>query len=592
MNELYLLTEAKKANFLWKLVNHDMDHLLEYPYVPQKTWHSPSIQTTLPYADSECIETASQSIVNFYEGLSNGDFCPHSAIILKDGNVLSSAEWKPYSASTRHITNSLCKSVVAMAIGLAEAEGLIALHEKITDIFSEKTSILTSRRMREVTVFHLLTMTSGARFFEADTVLASDWTKGFLNSDVKFNPGEQFEYNSLNTYMLCAALCRKTGVSVVEYLTPRLFEPLQIQRVFWEKCPLGIEKGGWGCYLTVEEAAKLGLLYLNEGVFNGKRILPAKWIASCTTPQKIETNREWQYGFQIWIVEQLGGYMFHGMFGQYVLVLPKQQMVIALTGGCNSVFASAELIALVKQCFINRALPTANQQSLTALKKLESDMQIKSIAMAYPKKSAWYRNAMNFIGVSDKDKLPAQCASLCKVIYTAKAATTGILPIFVQCMQSNYSQGITAISFSIRNECFFIGIEDAGKTYLLPVGFTDYNHTSIQLGGETYLIAAKGVFTTDEDDDMVLKLTLCFTELASVRHIKLFFKGERLILKMEETPCVHEVLKEMFAQHQDKIPQGIKGTIENQAEPLDFLLAQTLNPVICLEKWSDDNGTK
>ena len=127
-------------------------------------------------------------------------------------------------------------------------------------------------------------MKSGVQFNEMGVVSGNDWVDSFLNAPVKGTPGEAFEYNSMNTYLLSAIIQERTGMKMVDYLRPRLFEPLGIRKVFWESCPAGITKGGWGLFLCPEDAAKLGVMYVNGGKFEGKQIVPAEWVLSRFLP--------------------------------------------------------------------------------------------------------------------------------------------------------------------------------------------------------------------------------------------------------------------------------------------------------------------
>ena len=133
---------------------------------------------------------------------------------------------------------------------------------KIQGYFPDKNVLFRSPRINNITVRHLLNMTSGLKFNEVHSVVEKDWVRAILQSDCSFEPGTEFSYNSLNTYLLSAILCKKTGMGLVEYLTPRLFDPLGIHNVSWDVCPMGIEKGGWGLWLRTVDMAKLGQFYL------------------------------------------------------------------------------------------------------------------------------------------------------------------------------------------------------------------------------------------------------------------------------------------------------------------------------------------
>ena len=156
-----------------------------------------------------------------------------------------------------------------MAVGLLIEEGKLRLDENIYDIFPDKVNSLLKIFRPVITVENLLTMSSGITFNESGIVSGNDWVASYLNSTVNGTTGQIFQYNSMNTYMLSAIVTKRTGETLTEYLKPRLFQPLGITKYFWETCPAGITKGGWGLFLCAEDMAKLGQLYLQKGKWRG-----------------------------------------------------------------------------------------------------------------------------------------------------------------------------------------------------------------------------------------------------------------------------------------------------------------------------------
>ena len=158
-------------------------------------------------------------------------------------------------------------------------------------------------------------MTSGITFNESGIVSGNDWLTSYMNSSITVNPGENFLYNSLNTYVLSAIITERTGQTLTEYLEPRLFAPLGITRYFWETCPKGITKGGWGLFLCAEAMAKLGQLYLQKGKWNGQQIIPEFWVEVSTAKHKESIEGTYGYGYQIWMEARPGSFEFNGMLG-------------------------------------------------------------------------------------------------------------------------------------------------------------------------------------------------------------------------------------------------------------------------------------
>ena len=187
-------------------------------------------------------------------------------------------------------------------------------------------------------VRHLLSMSTG---HDQDTTgrlrAGGDWVRAFLALPVEHAPGTHFVYNSGATYLISAIVQKATGQTLLEFLGPRLFGPLGIAAPTWESSPQRINVGGWGLSLTTEDIARFGLLYLQDGEWNGVRLLPAGWVAEATSaqvPNGDDPNSDWAqgYGFQFWRCRH-GAYRGDGAFGQFCIVLPEQEAVVAITAG-------------------------------------------------------------------------------------------------------------------------------------------------------------------------------------------------------------------------------------------------------------------
>jgi len=258
-------------------------------------------------------------------------------MIMRHGKLCHQAYWAPYPAATPHVLFSLSKSFTSSAIGMAQAEKRLRITDKISSFFPEYQHDITDPRMREVTLRHLLTMTSGHATCARDQMLADadgDWARGFLSSRLDWQPGERLAYNSAATYMLAAVIRKVTGMNVREYLMPRLFEPLGIVPGLWESCPHGIDCGGWGLYLKLEDIAKFAQLLLDRGVHEGRQLIPADYLAEATVKQadnSMNESPDWKcgYGYQFWISQH--GFRGDGASGQYALVLPEYDLAIAVT---------------------------------------------------------------------------------------------------------------------------------------------------------------------------------------------------------------------------------------------------------------------
>jgi CubicO group peptidase (beta-lactamase class C family) len=274
----------------------------------------------------------------------------HSVMIVRDGSVIYS-RWQSEGVDTvPHVLHSVSKTFTATAVGLAIADGKMALTDKVIDFFPDKLPADVSDNLKAMTVRDLLTMTCGHD--EEPTGQRAqdvDWVQAFLAHPVVHEPGKFYLYNSLGTYMLSAIVQTVTGENVVDYLDARLFQPLHIDKPKWEESPQGINCGGWGLYLKTEDLAKMGQLLLQKGEWNGQQIIPAEWVEEMSKKQvesinpgtRIEQAEErgmtketsdWMqgYGYQMWRCRP-GCFRADGARGQYIIVVPDKNAVIAIT---------------------------------------------------------------------------------------------------------------------------------------------------------------------------------------------------------------------------------------------------------------------
>lgn len=240
----------------------------------------------LPRAESpESLGISSQSILNFIEDCERNRVELHSFMILRHGKVAAEAWWKPFNKDTAHTMYSHSKSISAIAMGFAISEGLVSLDTKVYPLFPDKLPRAVPREAFELNIHHLLSMTSGKLMNPAVNAEKMDWIKNFLAAPFAWKPGTRFVYTNENSYMLCAIINKVTGMSVTDYLMPRLFEPLGIDRPFWEADQNGIEAGGWGLQLKTEDQAKIIQCCLQNGMWNGEQVIPADFLEKATNYQ-------------------------------------------------------------------------------------------------------------------------------------------------------------------------------------------------------------------------------------------------------------------------------------------------------------------
>jgi len=264
----------------------------------------------------------------------------HSIMILRRGKVVAEGWWQPYRADDTHMLFSLSKSFTSTAIGFAVEEGLISLDDLVCDFFADKLPDQVGPNLAQMRIRHLLTMSAGHDQDPTVNVFSTpdgDWVKAFLAQEVAHEPGTHFVYNTAATYMLSAIIRQVTGQNLIDYLTPRLFEPLGIVGATWENCPQGTNVGGSGLSVKTSDIAKFGQLYLQQGVWNGKQLISREWVREATSKQMEipgEPASDWTqgYGYQFWRCRH-NSYRGDGAFGQFCVVVPEQQLVVAITAG-------------------------------------------------------------------------------------------------------------------------------------------------------------------------------------------------------------------------------------------------------------------
>jgi CubicO group peptidase (beta-lactamase class C family) len=306
----------------------------------------------LPRSTPEAQGIASQAILTFVEAAEKELDALHSIMLLRHGQVVAEGWWTPYAPEHPHMLFSLSKSFTATAVGLAVAEKLLTLDDRVLAYFPEDAPIEVGPNLAAMRVRHLLTMTTGhaqdtlrALFARAD----GNWIRAFLEELITHAPGSYFVYNNGATYMLAAIMQKVTGGTLLEYLQPRLLEPLGIAGAMWEQSPQGINLGGWGLNLRTEEIARFGQLYLQQGMWRGQQLVPATWVAEATSVQVDTSNTEketdWAqgYGYQFWRSRH-GGYRGSGAFGQSCIVMPQQDALLITTAGLSNTAALLDLV--------------------------------------------------------------------------------------------------------------------------------------------------------------------------------------------------------------------------------------------------------
>ncbi len=304
-------------------------------------------EVRLPRSSPESQGVSSKAIREFVETANQKIDTLHSIMLVRHGHVVAEGWWKPETSEKPHVLHSLSKSFCSTAVGLAVAEGKLSIDDPVLKYFPKDAPEKPSDKLKQMRVRDLLTMSTG---HETEPKFSAEepWVKSFLAHPVPHKPGAHFQYNSPATYMQSAIVQKVTGQTVLEFLKPRLFDPLGIENPTWTASPQGISTGGWGLMVRTEDIAKFGQLYAQKGMWNGKQLVPASWIDQATSKQVSNGSdpaRDWDqgYGFQFWRCRH-GAYRGDGAFGQFCIVLPEQDAVIVITADAKDMQAELNIV--------------------------------------------------------------------------------------------------------------------------------------------------------------------------------------------------------------------------------------------------------
>lgn len=344
--------------------------------------------TPLNRSNPEAEGIPSSAILSFVRALEQHTHpldAVHGFLLLRHGHVAAEGWWAPYGPRAPHRLYSLSKSFTSTAIGLAVAEGRLTVDDPVLAFFPDDAPENPGDNLKAMRVRHLLSMNTGHHedttphvFWNKD----DNWPRAFLSLPVDHHPGTWFVYNTAATYMLSAIITKLTGQTLLHYLRPRLFEPLGIANPAWDADPRGVNIGGSGLHLTTEDIARFGQLYLQRGMWNGRRIVGEEWIAEATRAtsdnSNTQTNPDWTvgYGYQFWRCRH-DCYRGDGAFGQYCIVMPEQDAVLVMNSGVHDM---QEVLDKVWE----HLLPAMQPRALPADPHAYGELSAKLAALSLP----------------------------------------------------------------------------------------------------------------------------------------------------------------------------------------------------------------
>ena len=546
--------ERALATLLFEILTGKTGNIGKTTFIPEKPAFDRDKKDLQPLIRStpEAEGVSSELIYNLLSELGAAKKIDlHHFLVIRHGKIISETSFSPYRKGEWHTTYSMSKTFTGMAIGLLIDDGKLKLTDKVTDIVGNFANIWQMLKLRELTVENLLTVTSGVGFNESGALAGDDWIKGFLSSSLNEQPGRTFSYNSMNSYILSAIVTRLSGKSMHEFLQERIFDKLGIVQSFWETSPEGVTKGGWGMFIRPEDAARLGLLYLNKGKWKGEQIISEDFVTKATSKQ-VE-NDYFGYGYQLWRGRREGSFVFNGMMGQDVHVYPDLDMIIVNFAGDPVVFQTGQVDKILDKymtCLTlsDIALPD-NPVAFANLLKLSKELE----------SGAFNNKSLIAGGWGKRDNLRTRVSSWNKPHplkhdffvwlngreYVLADKSLGVFPLLLQLLHNNFTDGIGEVGFVYENHTLYIKLKEGEEVHKLKIGFHKPAYSVINLKGDPYNVAVKGEYTENEEHENVLKLELSFTEEAAKRIIKIHFINDEILFEMSETPGQEFIKKGM-----------------------------------------------
>jgi len=443
--------------------------------------------------------TSAAGVLEFLNAAQREGLDHHTLLIARHGKLAVELYRWPYSATRPRIAHSIAKAFTSAAVGLAVSEGHLKLSDRVIDFFPEHVPPVVSENLRAMTVRDLLTMRTGHAEETSGSIwraIETSWIAEFLKIPVVHRPGEVYVYTSAASYMLAAVFTAATGQSLHQYLRPRLFEPLGIVGETWDIGPDGFNPGGNGLTCEVSDLLKFGLLHLQKGLWDGKRILPEQWIDDATRPVG-----DSGYGYH-WVTGPEGEFFAMGLFGQLIAVLPARDAVVVLNSALNRPDACSGMWVPLLHRHLNVIFPRALSNNITnRAAELELESRIAQLAE------------------------PAELSS------SIQPALTGELHYSID----NNDLGISRIRFSFAHDRCTLSMRYADAEHSIVVGMNKWIEGVTDIPGAQLhhgygVTPARVVAGASWQGEHHLTMTWIFAEMTFRDKVECDFSNDRLIL--------------------------------------------------------------
>lgn len=484
----------------------------------------------------------------------------HAVTVLSHGKCVFTAAKAGYSADMPHAAFSLSKTVTAFAVGMLIDDKKLSVNDSVLSFFPEFKGKRISAKFKTLTLHHLLSMSVSLPFNEIGVAISDTYTKDFFESGLRGKPGEEFAYNSMCSYILAVIVTRVAGRSLSEFLDERLFAPMDIHNYFWEKSKEGVEKGGWGLYLSVKAMAKLGMLFLSRGIWKGKRLISEKWL-SCMTERHTavpDTVGCFDYGYHLWRHKENGGFLFNGMLGQNVWVYPEKELVVAITAGDSCLFQDAFSLTCAMR----------ELSDMTPRDTRHARRERRQIARHFGEKASLIPPYISFENREAREKLFPDLTGR----FLLHENNSGVLPFMTRIIQNSPTKGISAITLSPcpTGDGILFSFTEGKQTYHVAAGNCRFVYGILHIHGEKYRVAAAYACGLTEEREPYLRLELRFPALANSRLLLIRLHHGVPTVTLTEMPgaqIVESLLKSSVGEKSDLLEIFTKPN-----SPADFLL--------------------
>ncbi len=466
---------------------------------------------------------------DFFDELKKTGYRFKNIMILRKGKVVAECTKYPFVAEMPHTMFSFSKAITAVAIGFAIHEGLLRLDTTLEDLFADTYDEKLMAKNKGITVRNLLNMTAGKSVSLLENKEKGKWLDNFVKARSYAKPGEKFKYISENTYVLGRMLAKVSGLTISEYLKPRLFEPLKMDIPFWEKDELGFDAGGWGLFMNIEDMAKLGQCFLQNGVWNGVQVIPDGWVEAMTTPYVRDLYgldaKELGFGYNTWCGRNDGYYRFEGLYSQFAFFYPREEACVVIN--CSDI-KHKTLFDLIDKYF-----PKAFKDDLQVISEdISEEFKASLSTFSYDILPVSPRNYATEKGLNDK------IYKMRKV----KAAT--MLPLSSTYMLSSKPGCINNIKFRFNDDYAEMTWDEknVGKNVICINLDGKRRISNVHFGDMHVHVLAYGAWR----EDGKLEIQFYTMEIPEVRTWVIEFDGKKIKIKNTLSPNLYETLDNKY----------------------------------------------